>query len=445
MPQSIRQIIHSVFGKGLDEKTRKFAISGSLGNGGVQLLSMVLVLATQILIARIGGEEAYGIYSQVFNWMAVLFLIAAFGSDLLLVKQIPIYKKDGDTTKMRSLWWWSNKRVLYSSLLAMVVFFMLVNYLNIPGLYNNAHYFNISLVAILLGAFIVPQQAFLRGIKKVVLGSTADKIIKPVGLLFGILFFYFLGKKDEPESYIYANIFALGLAMLYSFFWVFKNRSSMSSKEPLEIENKEWLSRSFQFTLTGLLFMLSIRLDVLLVGSLMNNENVGFYNVALKYADLANVPFFIISHSIAPLFSEFYAGNKMKKLQALFSNSTRIIFLLSLLIFVFFFLFGKIILGFFGDSFVVGYYPLLIISFGKLLSAFIGPIGLLMVLTGHEKKVNLVMVFQIILTSILLFLLIPAWGLLGAAVGASIGFLFFKISLYFLLKKETGLNASIFG
>ena len=445
MLNQFKNIINRFFGKGMDASTKRFAFSGSMGNAGVQLISLALVFGAQIVIARVGGEEAYGTYSQVFNWIAVLFIIATFGSDTLLVKQIPIYESQGDKGMVKSVYVWTNMMVLLVAMTVVLVFGLVVNYGNIPGLSNNAHYFNISLPGIVLGAFMVNQQAFIRGIKKVVIGQTAEKLAKPVGLILAILYFWYLGKESEVASYVWANVFAFGFAWTYALFFVFKNRERMQSSQSLRFDWKDWTGRSFHLTLGGLLFMLSIRLDVLAVGSLMDNARTGYYNVALKYADMSVIPYIIISHSIAPLYSKFKEERKMDELQSLFRSATRAIFIMTLGIFVFFVIGGKFILGFFGENYVNGYIPLLILAFGKLVSSFIGPIGILMVMLGLEKYNNFGLLLQIILMSIGLYVLIPMYGLVGAAISTCLGLVLYQIILAIIIKKKMGINPTIFG
>ncbi len=314
MLQSLLNTIKQFLGKGMDHSTQKFVKGGVLGNAWLQIVSMILVFVTQILIARIGGKEAYGTYSQVFNWIGILFIVAAFGSDLLLVKYIPIYQANKNNTGNKSILTWANVMVILFSGLVISFFAFLVNGFNINGLFNNATYFNYSLIGILFGALIIPQQSYLRGIKKVVLGQTADKLIKPIGLIIGILIFWGLGKSNEVESYVFANVIAFGIAFFFSFYFLFQNKETFSSTEKNKFEWNNWLSQSAWFTLSGLLFMLSMRLDVLAVGSFIDNVHVGFYNVALKYADLMAFPIFVVSHSIAPLYSNFYKEKKINEI-----------------------------------------------------------------------------------------------------------------------------------
>ncbi len=429
----------------MDASTKKFAFKGSMGNAWVQLVSIILVFGTQILIARVGGEEAYGTYSQIFNWVAVLFILASFGSDVLLVKQIPIYEAKGLKSMVRSTYLWTNLMVLLSSSTVVLVFAILVNYGNIPGLSNNACYFNISLPGIMLGAFMVAQQAYMRGIKKVVLGQTAEKLAKPIGLILAILFFWYMGKESDISSYVWANVFAFGLALAYASYLVFRNRDRMQSDTSSGMDWKEWTSRSFHFTIAGLLFMLSIRLDVLAVGSLMGNTEAGYYNVALKYADIAVFPYIIISHSIAPLYSKFHSQGNHDALQSLFTNATRAVFAMTLLIFLGFVIFGKWILGWFGAGYVDSYIPLLILGLGKLIASFVGPLGVLMMMTGMEKHNNLALLIQIGILTIGLWLLIPIYGITGAAISTCMGLVTFQILLAIFIKRKMNINATILG
>lgn len=407
-------------------------------------MSITLVFGGQILIARVGGKEAYGTFSQVFNWIGVLFVVAMFGADTLLVKQIPIYQTQKDKSLIKGVFKWTQRRILGVSLSLIALFFILVNCFEIAGLSNNAYYFNISLITILLGAFMMGNQAYLRGLGKVVLGSTAEKLVKPLGMILAILLFTILGKAEEVESYVWANVIAFFLAFLYAAFLVQRHKSSMASSLVSSKDEKDWWQRSKQFTLAGVLFMLTARMDVLAIGSSLGNTEAGFYNVALKYAEMAFLPYFIISHSIAPMYSKLQAENKTKELQALFKNATRIIFVITLLVVLFFIFGGEFILSFFGQDYKIAYHTLLILALGKLVASFIGPVNTLMMMLGVEKMVNYSLFFQVCLMALGLFFFLPLWGMEGAALATCTGLILAQSCMAVLLYRKTGFKATIF-
>ncbi len=445
MNRWLNRLAALIFGKNSDRETGRFALSGSMGNALVQFGSMALVFGINILIARIGGKEAYGTFSQVFNWIFVLFIISAFGSDTLLNREVPAMRAKNDDAGIFSILRFTHSGVLLISILVVGIFAFLVNVPDIPGLKNNARYFNISLICIPLAAFTFMHQAFLRSIKKVVWGQTAEKLAKPIGLGLGIMGIYLLADPTLPESYIYANVFAFSVAFLYSLFLFFRFRKTIPKIFPgREKRKNEWMRRSLWFTSAALLYVLTTRLDILFIGSLIDNTAVGYYNVALKFADLTILPSFIISQSIAPLFSELHSQGKKKELQQLFTRSSRLIFGLTLIIFIGFIFLGEFCLGLYGEPFKEGYETLLILSGSRLLYSIIGPIGLLMLLIGEERAMNIGFLIQILLMTVGLYLLIPLWGMEGAALINGTGFVLLQGAMAIRLFYSKGYKGTVF-
>lgn len=59
-----------------------------------------------------------------------------------------------------------------------------------------------------------------------------------------------------------------------------------------------------------------------------------------------------------------------------------------------------------------------ILATGQLVNVDRGPVGAVMMMTGHERVAMRVMTFTAITNLGVSAILIPIWGLLGAAVGA---------------------------
>jgi O-antigen/teichoic acid export membrane protein len=55
-------------------------------------VSIALTYCSQLIIARILGVEAYGLYAYVFAWIVVLAYFSTLGFDVGLVRFIPLYE-----------------------------------------------------------------------------------------------------------------------------------------------------------------------------------------------------------------------------------------------------------------------------------------------------------------------------------------------------------------
>src|SRR5215470_11353011 len=58
----------------------------------IQGIGLVISLAANILLARIFGEQVYGIYSLVTSWSILLAVLALFGMDDSHLVKLPSFK-----------------------------------------------------------------------------------------------------------------------------------------------------------------------------------------------------------------------------------------------------------------------------------------------------------------------------------------------------------------
>ena len=120
----------------------------------------------------------------------------------------------------------------------------------------------------------------------------------------------------------------------------------------------------------------------------------------------------IISNPLANLFKQ----NKLNEMQDLIVKVSRIIILIVLVTSVIIFFGGKLILGLWNFDDIDAYYILLIVSFGQLINFIFGNTGQILNMCDLEKlnfKLNFIFLFCY---SILLLILIPKYGIFGAAV-----------------------------
>ena len=121
-----------------------------------------------------------------------------------------------------------------------------------------------------------------------------------------------------------------------------------------------------------------------------------------------------------PLISENYAKNNKEQISFLFKKSASWIFGLSFPLFLIIIMFSKQILTlFYGVEYAAGYIPLVIVATGFIINIATGLN--IQILTLHKKTrfifyVNVVIAFSNIILNILL---IPVWGIVGAAVSSA--------------------------
>jgi O-antigen/teichoic acid export membrane protein len=168
--------------------------------------------------------------------------------------------------------------------------------------------------------------------------------------------------------------------------------------------------------------------DILMLGIMTRDTDVGVYHLAVRL--LSVIQFVLISTNavVAPRISEFYHKGRRAELQRLVKRVTRIAFFAAMMLTIGFILFGRILLGMFGGSFREGYTALVILAIGHFFNAASGPVGMFLNMTGHQKSIRNVVATAAALNFLFNLILIPRYGINGAAAAGMISMIFWNVA-----------------
>ena len=100
----------------------------------------------------------------------------------------------------------------------------------------------------------------------------------------------------------------------------------------------------------------------------------------------------------------------------------------------------------FGESFVSGSGLLVVLALGQFTTVISGPCGNLLMMSGYEKLMRNIVGFCGVFNIILNIILIPAFGVIGAAMSTSLGLLAANtLQAYFVYKKLSVNTVPILG
>src|SRR5690606_29598205 len=207
----------------------------------------------------------------------------------------------------------------------------------------------------------------------------------------------------------------------------------------------QWGTLSRWLLLGALIETAALNADIILVGLMLDLESSGLYFNAFRTAGLMTLFTFAMELVIAPMVAEhFHAGN-MRKAQAITALCAWAGFLFSLGIFVGFGLFGSQVLGLFGPAYADGWLVLMLLAFGLLFDAVTGPSKIVMMMTGHERAYVAIFGMIMGLGFLLQILVIPVWGLVGAATLNMASRILAQFGIALWCRYRIGLDTSIIG
>jgi O-antigen/teichoic acid export membrane protein len=181
-----------------------------------------------------------------------------------------------------------------------------------------------------------------------------------------------------------------------------------------------------------------------MLGAMINPEEVGVYSVVLKVTQLVVFILGAVNSVISPEISSLYNIGDKEKLQNIIKKSSQIIIISSSVISLIICIFAPQILSIFGNGFTVGTNAMLITCAGQMINAATGSVGILLSMTGNQKIAAINVFFSAIINIFLNLVLIPRYGINGAAFATFVSTVISNLlNLYWVLKKIK-INPTIF-
>ena len=150
-----------------------------------------------------------------------------------------------------------------------------------------------------------------------------------------------------------------------------------------------------------------------------------------------------ISTVAAPLFAAAHARGGREALQRAATKAAHLGFWPSLAVAAGLLVFGEPLLRLFGAPFVAVRLPLAVLVGGQLVNAAAGPVGYLLAMTGHQDDNARVFAVSALLNLGLNALLIPAFGLIGAASATALTMAVWNLWLHALTVRRLGVRGSV--
>lgn len=410
--------------------------------GGViffgQLFSYASRFVFGIVVARTVGAAGFGLYNLTLNAQALVLGGATLGLHVGVVHFLPIALQKRDD----SLVWGLLQTALAlagvaGTILALIMLgfadLLAENVFHEPAL---APLLRIVSIAVPLTALGRVLTAVCRGTKQMQYQVYVDNIVFSIAKLgLTVLFLSVgLGVTGAVLAHVAAWIIEIPL-LVY-----FVNRL-FSLRRPLHTAQRnvgELLSFSLPMYLASLVGRLGGNLEVIILGMVGTVGWVGIFSAAARYQAVAILFLGALQTAIRPIISELHYRHQRDELRRLYQAITKWSLAFTLPFFLMATLFSKPLLAIFGEEFEAGSLPLIILFLGTLFNAGTGTCEPMISMTGHTrlKLINSVVSSALIIG--LDLLLIPHWGIIGAAAAAGLSVALINvvqtIQVYVLLK-----------
>ena len=364
------------------------------------------------LYTRFLTEEYYGLVGVILSTSAILMPLMAFGVPNTLVKYYSNFNDsksaDGFLTLMVLLPLLIVIPLAGTSYLANEA---IGNFLARKNTIVKDYVWYIFLIGMAMAYFEI-FYAWSKVQMKSVFGNFMKEVFVRVGvsLLLILLYMEFIGVDSFLKALVVLYLLRTLLMKLYAFslrrpiirFTWPKNTNSM-------------VNYSILIILGGSTAVILLEIDRFMINQFIPIQNVAYYTVAIFIATVIAVPARAMHQITYPMTAEILNRNDITELKRLYEKSSLTLFIVSGLIFILILLNLNDFFDLLPAAYRGGYIIVLLIGFTKLLDALLGNNNAILFNSDYYRVLLFMGVILAFFTILFNWLLIPVYGLNGAA------------------------------
>lgn len=389
-----------------------------------RVITLATGLGAFIILARFFGPSSLGQLSFVQALSAASLFMVTLGLDRFVVKSL-VEKKIRiasvliTATSMRFVGW-----LIYS------VFLFAVIWLTNP----RVELFTLVSIEVVANFFmhVIVVRYFYEAtgqIKELVVSVIASRSIAMIYLVLAIYF---------DAGFLFACLFlpiqtAIRVSILLYF--LFKKQKTRIQASINTKWAKEHFKLALPLMLSGAIFPIFMQADIVMLDYFYSEHEVGLYAAPMKIIMQIGFLGDAAMTALFPILVSKYANDRAE-FSSLVSIIARALFLVSICMFIFVFLFSDIIVDIlFGKDYTSSIATMQILSILALLLITARLYSALMIIFGFTKYELVKAILAVLLNISLNLVLIPKYSILGAAIASVISYLFSEALFYLCFKK----------
>lgn len=435
----------------LTEPHMREMLLGSAAGLIIKVLAALSLFAMNVVVTRTVGASEAGLFFLGFTLVTIIATVGRVGLDQAVVKFVATEYASGAFGKVHSVY-----RKAVSWALAATAFVALILWLNAAwvtdSIFSMAGFGPVLKMMVIaapfIAVYIIHAQA-LQGLKRISKSMLVSSVCLPAGILAAILVFPVTTAYDLSKYFVITSMITVVVGRI---FWQqsVSSTSSAPSSSSSTSDDTPFISSSLLRKTCMPLWTVAIVHQIiqwssqLLLGVWEDSQAIAFFATAQRTAMLTSFILFAVNSIAAPKFAVMYNSGDHDGLKRLALMSVKMMMIVAVPTTAFILLFPEWLMSMFGDEFVAASTALIILALGQFVNIATGSVGYLLSMTGNETKVRDNMLISGALTIILGVALIPAFGVIGAAIAYACGVSSQNLLCVYQVNKQLGFNTLLF-
>ncbi|MEC8682784.1 MAG: polysaccharide biosynthesis C-terminal domain-containing protein [Bacteroidota bacterium] len=260
-------------------------------------------------------------------------------------------------------------------------------------------------------------------------------ILKQLPFGFGLLILFLFNKHDYVvEVFLLSFLFCALLSGL-EVYLKYKRLNPIVSRQT-SIRFKTVLKATIPIAISAFGFYLLISIDVFFLKRYTNFETLAYYGTSIKIIFLISTLINVMGSYLSVRIADLFVTDQVA-LQAVLKKGVRVIVGLALGLSVILFVFAAEILGVFGAAYQEAVPALRILIAGHFMSTLFGVTQVYLNMTKKQVVLQYILIIAVVINAIINAILIPKYGMLGAAVASAFSVIFWNgCAVIWVYKKD---------
>ncbi|MFC1511049.1 flippase [Candidatus Margulisiibacteriota bacterium] len=404
-------------------------IRGFLTLSTAEVVSKILFFLATIYLARTLGPAQYGLISFALALLTYFSLGANLGLDTLGIRTIARNKAEVKTQAQQIL-----PLKFFLGLCSLLLLILVLFLIDKPLAEKQL----ILLFALSILPMTILIEWVFQGLERFALVGWS-RIINNLFFVLAVVLFV-----KNAANIIYVPLFKLASLSLAGLF-LFVNFWRSFGWLKLQINVSAWKSLIRQSWPMGLYMIMGLvmaNLDIVMLGFMRSNQEVGYYGAVYKFIGVWIVLIGAFLNIVFPVIAHFFTSSR-PDFQRVVNQSIKLILIFALPIaLVGPLLADQLIVIVFGGQYLAGSLAFRILLWTMLPISLNSVIAWSLLAANDEKKVIRILLWQTIVNVGLNLVLIPIYGIAGAAVATFISELIGVLFYYQTLKRHLQPNIS---
>ena len=375
---------------------------------------MISGYGIHFVLARLLGPEQYGIYQVVTGIVSIINAVVVTGTYQTVSKHISPEPFKAGSIKAKSL----RLQALIGGGIALGFFLLAPVVARLLNDVRLTPFLRIAALITLSYSFYAVYTGYFNGLKRFLAQATLDITYSTFKLTFVVLFVWLgFGVAGGVGGFVLAAASVLAVSAI----------AGRGGEKNGTVGTRELLAFQANLIFFTLVFNLLQKVDLILIKSMSSpvaeiaSTNAGYYGAAINLANLTYQIIISVTFVIFPLISASTFESDQEKTRSYISNTLRYSLMIMALVSTLFAAnANEVISVVYKSEFLAASPALSVVSYGMLLFGALYVVTTVISASGRPSVSLRLGLLSLVVSIVLNALLIPSYGIVGAAIGTSV-------------------------